>query len=61
MEEELLERVKKETLSVEFLTEPWEKNLYATCLYEASLWGIKREKENKDYFKKNHLIDKYNL
>jgi hypothetical protein len=50
-----------QALRVDFLTEPWEKELYTKALMSASVWGKKIEKENKEYFSKNHLIDKYNI
>lgn len=46
---------------VTFLTEKWEKKLYAAALFQAKMWGYKKARENKEYFKKNHLIDKYNV
>lgn len=45
---------------VEFLNKR-EKAHYADVLIEAMQWGRKKDKENKEYFKKNHLIDKYNV
>lgn len=50
----------KEAQKVEFLTKE-EENHYAQVLLEAAEWGRKKDKENKDYFSKNHLIDKYNV
>lgn len=46
---------------VDFLEEQWEKKLYARMLYQAAEWGRKKDKENKEYFSKSHLIDKYNV
>lgn len=51
----------REAQKVEFLTNLQEKAHYAQVLYEAALWGKKKDKENKEYFSKNHLIDKYNV
>ena len=51
----------KEAQKVEFLTTLTEKAHYARVLYEAALWGKQKDKENKEYFSKNHLIDKYNV
>lgn len=51
----------KEAQKVEFLTTLTEKAHYAQVLYEAALWGKKKDEENKEYFSKNHLIDKYNV
>lgn len=46
---------------VDFLDKPWEKRIYAKALLDAAEWGRKKDKENKEYFSKNHLIDKYNV
>lgn len=51
----------KEAQKVEFLNTLQEKAHYAQVLYEAALWGKQKDKENKEYFSKNHLIDKYNV
>lgn len=51
----------REAQKVEFLTTLQEKAHYAQVLYEAALWGKKKDMENKEYFSKNHLIDKYNV
>lgn len=48
-------------LKVDFLTEQWEKEWYTLALVNAAAWGKKVDKENRDYYKKNHLIDKYNV
>lgn len=50
-----------QAMRVDFLTEKWEMEWYAKALMEAEEWGRKVDKENKKYFKKNHLIDKYNI
>ena len=50
-----------QALMVDFLTEPWEREWYAKALMRAFKWGKKIEKENKEYFSKSHLIDKYNV
>ena len=50
-----------QALRVDFLTEPWEKELYTKALMSAVAWGKKIDKENNEYFSKNHLIDKYNI
>lgn len=50
-----------QALRVDFLTEPWEKELYIKALASAVAWGKKIDKENNEYFSKNHLIDKYNI
>ena len=51
----------KEAQKVEFLNTLQEKAHYAQVLYEAALWGKQKDKENKEYFSKNHLVDKYNV
>lgn len=51
----------REAQKVEFITTYQEQAHYAQVLYEAALWGKKKDKENKEYFSKNHLIDKYNV
>lgn len=38
-----------------------EKLYYTSVLFEAMQWGRKKDRENKEYFSKNHLIDKYNV
>lgn len=45
---------------VDFLNRS-EKQYYAAVLIKAMQWGRKKDKENKEYFSKNHLIDKYNV
>lgn len=45
---------------VDFLTIK-ERNHYAAVLIDAMQWGRKKDKENKEYFSKSHLIDKYNV
>lgn len=47
--------------SVDFLTERWEIEWYALALMRAAEWGKKIDRDNREYFSKNHLIDKYNL
>lgn len=49
-----------EANKVDFLTKQ-EKAVYAKVLLDAAEWGRKKDKENKEYFSKNHLIDKYNV
>lgn len=48
-------------LRVDFLTEPWERELYTKALMSAVAWGKKVDEQNREYFNKNHLIDKYNV
>ena len=45
---------------VDFLTFK-EKQHYAAVLIDAMQWGRKKDRGNKEYFSKNHLIDKYNI
>ena len=49
----------RQALQVDFLTEHWEKELYAGVLMAADAWGKKVDEENEKYRKKNRLIDKY--
>jgi hypothetical protein len=51
--------VRQKLSEMESITEGWEKNLFATAMMEAKRWGEKIDKENKEYRKKNRLIDKY--
>lgn len=50
-----------QALRVDFIKERWEREWYTLALMRASEWGKKVDKENKEYFSKNHLIDKYNV
>ena len=50
-----------QALRVDFLKERWEREWYANVLMEAAAWGKVQDKKNKEYFSKNHLIDKYNV
>lgn len=45
---------------VDFLSKS-EKKYYAAVLIKAMQWGREKDKENKEYFSKNHLVDKYNV
>lgn len=51
----------KEAQKVGFLSTLDEKLTYAYHLLKAAEWGRKKDKENKEYFRKNHLADKYNV
>ena len=55
------EKYMLQALKVDFLDHSWERYWYAMALQRADAWGKKIDKENIEYFKKNHLIDKYNL
>jgi hypothetical protein len=46
---------------VDFLTEQWEKEWYVLALMRAAAWGKKIDRQNKEYFRKNRMIDKYNV
>ena len=48
-------------MKVDFLTEQWEKEWYTIALMNAAIWGKRVDEENKKYFSKNHLVDKYNV
>ena len=50
-----------QAMKVDFLTEQWEREWFAKALMKADAWGKKIDKQNKEYFSKNHLIDKYNI
>lgn len=50
-----------QAMKVDFLDKAWEREWYTLALMRAAAWGKKVDKENKEYFKKNHLIDKYNV
>ena len=50
-----------QAMKVDFLDKAWEREWYTNTLMEASKWGKKVDEENRKYFSKNHLIDKYNV
>lgn len=50
-----------QAMKVDFLTEQWERDWYTLALMRAAAWGRKVDRENRIYFSKNHLIDKYNV
>lgn len=50
-----------EAVKVDFLTERWEKEMYAVALIQADEWGKKIDKQNLEYRKRNRLIDRYNV
>lgn len=60
MKIETIEEALCEAKKVDFLNRK-ERYHYAQVLLEAAEWGRKKDKENKEYFSKNHLIDKYNV
>ena len=49
-----------QAIKVDFLTERWEREMYAKALMSAAAWGNKVDEENK-HKKKYRLIDKYNV
>lgn len=61
MEINSLREAFREAQKVEFLTTLDEKLTYAYHLLKSAEWGRKKDKENKEYFSKNHLGDKYNV
>lgn len=48
-------------MKVDFLDKAWEREWYTKALMRAVKWGKKMDKENRDYYRRNHLIDKYNV
>ena len=44
-----------EAVKVDFLTERWEKEMYAVALIQANEWGKKIDKQAKEY-KQNHRL-----
>lgn len=50
-----------QAMKVDFLTDQWEKEWYALALMRAAAWGKKIDRQNKEYFRKNRMIDKYNV
>ena len=46
---------------VSFISSYQEAEMYTKAIVSALRWGKKIDKENKEYFSKNHLIDKYNV
>lgn len=51
----------RQAMQADFLSSSIEFEQYASVLLRTVLWGKKKDKENKEYFSKNHLIDKYNI
>ena len=50
-----------QAMKVDFLDKAWEREWYTLALMRAAAWGKKIDKENKVYYSKNHLTDKYNV
>lgn len=61
MEEEMYKKSYQIARKVDFLTEYWERDLYAKNLVRAEEWGMKIDAQNKAYKKKHRLIDRYNV
>ena len=43
---------------VDFLTME-EETRYASVLFDAMQWAKKKDEENKEYYKRNRLVEKY--
>ena len=50
-----------QAMKVDFLTEQWEREQYAAAIKNATEWGRKIDRINKEYRLKNKLSDKYNV
>lgn len=50
-----------EAIKVDFLTEELEREHYAAAIKSAIEWGQKIDRNNKEYIRKNSLVDKYNV
>ena len=50
-----------QAMKVDFLDKAWEREWYTLALMNAAAWGKKIDKENRDYYRNNHLVDKYNF
>ena len=50
-----------QAMNVDFLDKAWEREWYTLALMRAAAWGKKIDKENKEYYSKNRMIDKYNV
>lgn len=50
-----------QAMKVDFLDKAWEREWYALALMRAAAWGKKMDKQSKEYFRKNRMIDKYNV
>ena len=50
-----------QALKVDFLNKAWEREWYTLALMRAAAWGKKIDKQNKEYFSRNRMIDKYNV
>jgi hypothetical protein len=50
-----------QAMKVDFLTERWEREWYTLAVMRAAAWGKKIDRQNKEYYSKNRMIDKYNV
>jgi hypothetical protein len=50
-----------QAMKVDFLNKAWEREWYTLALMNAAAWGKKIDKQNKEYYSKNRIIDKYNV
>lgn len=50
-----------QAMKVDFLDKAWEREWYTLALMRAAAWGKKIDKQNKEYYRKNRIIDKYNV
>ena len=50
-----------QAMKVDFLDKAWEREWYTLALMKAAAWGKKIDKQNKEYYRKNRIIDKYNV
>lgn len=50
-----------QAMKVDFLNKAWEREWYTLALMGAAAWGKKIDKQNKEYYSKNRIIDKYNV
>lgn len=50
-----------QAMRVSFIKKAWEREWYTKALMSAAAWGEKVDKQNKEYYSKTRLIDKYNV
>ena len=50
-----------QAMKVDFLDKAWEREWYTLALMRAAAWGKKIDRQNKEYYSKNRMIDKYNV
>lgn len=56
IDQELYAESLKAALKVDFLTSSEEIRLYATSIYNASMWGREVDRKNKGILKRNRLL-----